>query len=68
LDDPRASYGGTWSYELSPGPSPNSTKLQITETGFIKPPIYRFMMAHIFGPTRNLDMYLKDIQAAAPGL
>jgi hypothetical protein len=65
LDLPNGSYGGTWSYELSPGPSPNTTTLRITETGFIHPPLYRFMMVHVFGPTRNLDQYLTDIQAAA---
>jgi hypothetical protein len=65
LDDPNASYGGTWIYELSPGPSAGTTTLHITEAGFIHPPIYRFMMAHIFGPTRNLDEYMKNIQAAA---
>jgi hypothetical protein len=65
LDDPKASYGGTWTYQLSPGPSPETTTLEITETGFIKPPVYRFVMAHVFGPTHNLDVYMKDIQAAA---
>lgn len=65
LDEPRASYGGTWTYELSPGPTPSTTTLRITETGFIKPPLYRFMMAHILGPTSNLDQYMKDIKAAA---
>jgi uncharacterized protein YndB with AHSA1/START domain len=65
LDDPRASYGGTWIYELSPGPSPATTTLRITETGFIKPPVYRFVMAHVFGPTHNLDQYMTDIKAAA---
>jgi hypothetical protein len=65
LDDPNASYGGTWTYELSQGPSPDTTTLQITEAGFIKPPIYRFVMAHIMGPTSNLDQYMKDMQAAA---
>jgi hypothetical protein len=65
LDDPSASYGGTWTYELSPGPSPATTTLRITETGFIKPPIYRFVMAHVIGPTHNLDQYMKDIQTAA---
>ncbi len=63
LDDP--SYGGTWTYDLSAGPTPDSTTLKITEDGFIKPPIYRFMMAHVFGPTKNLDDYMKHIQAAA---
>jgi hypothetical protein len=65
LDDPRASYGGTWTYELSPGTSPNTTDLRITETGYIKPPIYRFVMAHVMGPTHNLDQYMTDIKAAA---
>ena len=68
LDVPGAAYGGTWTYELTPGPSPNTTTLKITETGYIKPPIYRFMMAHIFGPTKNLDDYMKSMQAAAPTL
>jgi uncharacterized protein YndB with AHSA1/START domain len=68
LDVPDAAYGGTWTYELSPGPTPNTTTLKITETGFIKPPIYRFMMAHIMGPTYNLKQYLKDLQTAAPTL
>jgi hypothetical protein len=65
LDDPQAPYGGTWTYELSPGSSPATTTLRITEAGFIKPPIYRFIMAHVMGPTRNLDIYMKDIQTAA---
>jgi uncharacterized protein YndB with AHSA1/START domain len=65
LDDPGASYGGSWTYELSPGPDSNTTTLQITEAGFIKPPVYRFVMAHIMGPTHNLDEYMKNIQAAA---
>jgi uncharacterized protein YndB with AHSA1/START domain len=64
LDDPNAQYGGTWTYDLSTGPSPNTTTLKITETGYVKPPLYRFMMVHIIGPTKNLDDYLKDIQAA----
>ena len=68
LDDPGASYGGTWIYELSPGPSPNTTSLRITETGFIKPPIYRFVMKRVIGPTSNLDQYMKDIQAKAKKL
>lgn len=65
LNDPKASYGGTWTYELSPGPSPAQTSLRITETGFIKPPMYRFMMTHIFGLTRNLDEYMADLDVAA---
>ncbi|HEY5054713.1 MAG TPA: SRPBCC family protein [Acidobacteriaceae bacterium] len=65
LDDPKAAYGGTWTYELSPGPSAASTTVKITEDGYINPPLYRFMMARVMGPTKNLDTYMKDLQAAA---
>jgi hypothetical protein len=65
LDEPKASYGGSWTYELSPGPEAFTTTLHITETGFIKPPLYRFLMFHVIGPTHNLDQYMKDIQGAA---
>ena len=65
LDDPRASYGGTWIYELAPGPSPNTTTLKITETGSIRSPLYRFVMRHVLGMTHNLDQYMHDIQVAA---
>jgi len=64
LNDPSASYGGTWTYEISPGPTSAQTSLRITEAGFIKPPMYRFMMAHIFGMTRNLDQYMTDMEVA----
>jgi len=63
LDD--ASYGGTWTYELSPGASPDTTNLKITEDGYINPPIYRFMMKYVFGPTKNLEDYMRHIQAAS---
>ena len=68
LDLATPSYGGTWTYLLAPGPTPDTTTLTITETGFIHPPLYRFMMHHIFGITHNLDQYLADARAAAPTL
>ena len=68
LDLATPSYGGTWTYLLAPGPTPNSTTLTITETGFIHPPLYRFMMHHVIGLTYNLDQYLSDVRAAAPTL
>jgi uncharacterized protein YndB with AHSA1/START domain len=68
LDVPGAAYGGTWTYEVSPGATPGTTTLKITEAGFIHPPLYRFMMAHVYGPTHNLDQYMKDMQTVAPKL
>ncbi len=67
LDDPGAAYGGTWIYELSPGPDAGTTTLKITETGFIRPPVYRFMMAHIFGLRRNLEQYESDMKSSFAG-
>jgi hypothetical protein len=64
LNDPDASYGGTWTYTIVPGPAPTITVLTITENGFIKPWLYRFMMAHVVGMKRNLDQYMRDLQAA----
>ena len=68
LDVPGAAYGGSWTYELSPGPSPNTTALRVTETGFIHPALYRFMMQHVFGMSHNLNQYMADLQTAAPKL
>jgi hypothetical protein len=68
LDVPGASYGGTWTYEVAPGPTPNTTTLKITEAGYINPPLYRFMMHHVIGVTHNLDVYMRDMQAQAPKL
>ena len=65
LDDPKAAYRGTWTYELAPGPTAESTTVKITEDGYINPPMYRFVMARVMGPTKNLDTYMKNLQAAA---
>jgi hypothetical protein len=62
LDVPGATYGGTWTYDLAPGRNSGSTTLQIAETGFIQPPVYRFVMHHVLGMTYNLDTYMKNIQ------
>lgn len=61
LDVPGATYGGTWLYQVTPGPAPETSTLTITETGFIQPPLYRFMVHHVIGMTYNLDHYEQDI-------
>ena len=66
LKDPQ--YGGTWTYEVAPASTPGQTMLTITETGYIYPPVYRFMMVHLFGLQQNLNQYLKEIQARATGV
>jgi len=68
LDDPAATYGGVWTYDIYPGSNPQTSTLKITETGYINPPFYRFMMKYVFSPTKNLDDYMKNIQVAASKL
>jgi hypothetical protein len=68
LDLATPAYGGTWTYLLAPGPTPDTTNLTITETGFIHPPMYRFLMHHVLGLNYNLNQYLADVRAAAPTL
>ncbi len=68
LDDPAATYGGVWTYDIYPGSAPHSSTLKITEVGYINPPLYRFMMKYIFGSTKNLDDYMKNVQQAASKL
>jgi hypothetical protein len=60
------SYGGSWTYDLTPGPDANTTILKITEIGYINPPFYRFLTAYVFGPAKNLKDYMGELQAAAP--
>ena len=56
-------FGGSWDYRISPGPTANTTTLAITENGYIKSPIFRFLNKYVYGPTKNLDQYMADLQA-----
>jgi len=56
-------FGGSWDYNITPGPTPGTTTLKITETGYVKSPVYRFLMQYVYGPTKNLDQYMSDLQA-----
>ncbi len=64
LNDPEASYSGTWIYVVSPGPTAGTTTLSITELGYIHPPLYRFLMNKVLGPLKNIDQYFSDMKAA----
>lgn len=53
------SFGGTWTYELSPEGS--GTRISVTEAGWIGNPIFRFMSRFLFGYYGSLDRYLKAL-------
>jgi uncharacterized protein YndB with AHSA1/START domain len=56
--DPAAggAFGGTWTYELTPDAS--GTRVSVTEAGWIKNPLFRFLSRFVFGYYGSLDKYL----------
>lgn len=59
IDDPRLPFGGRWIYELATVDA--GTRLTITEDGFIKNPIFRFLAHTVFGTGRTLEQFLTDL-------
>ena len=55
IADPDLPFGGTWTYQLSA--TANGSRLQITEDGFVKPPMYRFFMIFM-DPASTMTKYL----------
>lgn len=61
LRDERNVFGGTWTISLStPTPTPphTQTRVTITEQGWIRVPIFRFIMAKFHDPSANLRAHL----------
>jgi hypothetical protein len=52
-------FGGVWEYRLAP--SGNGTEVTLTERGFVKPPLFRFMARFLFGYTGTMRDYLRDL-------
>jgi uncharacterized protein YndB with AHSA1/START domain len=59
IDDPTLPYGGTWTFELKP--EGDGTEVRITEHGFVKNVVFRFLARFVFGHTASLDAYLRDL-------
>jgi uncharacterized protein YndB with AHSA1/START domain len=55
IADPDLPFGGTWTYQLTP--SPKGSRLQITEDGYVKPPLFRFFMIFM-DPADTMNKYL----------
>ena len=61
IDDPDLPFAGTWTYELAPEGA-DRTRVTITERGTVKNPIFRFMSRFVFGYTKTMDDFLKDLE------
>jgi len=52
-------FGGTWTFALSEVPS--GAELRLTEHGEVKNVFFRFLARFVFGHTRTIETYLRDL-------
>lgn len=52
-------FGGTWTFEVLP--TPEGTRLTITERGEIYNPVFRVVSRFILGYNRTIDTYLRNV-------
>jgi len=60
IADPNLPFGGTWTYRVEPGPG-GSTRLTITEEGWVSNPIFRFVSRVVLGRYATIDAYLNSL-------
>jgi uncharacterized protein YndB with AHSA1/START domain len=69
IADDNLPFGGRWIYELTPDGA--GTRLTITEDGFIKNPVFRFLARTVFSTSATMEAFLRDLGAhfgAAPAI
>jgi hypothetical protein len=59
IADDKLPFGGRWIYELAP--YSGGTRLTITEDGFIKNPVFRFLSKTVFSTTATIEKFLQDL-------
>jgi uncharacterized protein YndB with AHSA1/START domain len=52
-------FGGTWTISIEP--APQGSRVHIVEDGFVRPPLFRFMMRFVFGQSATMTKYLDDL-------
>ena len=59
IADDKLPYGGRWICELAPDGS--GTLLTITEDGFIKNPVFRFLSKTVFSTASTIEKFMHDL-------
>jgi hypothetical protein len=58
---PGLPYSGTWRFEIVP--AQDGCVLQITESGAVPNPMFRFVSHYFIGPERSLRQYLTELSS-----
>lgn len=66
IDDKTLPFGGTWTYDIIPGPDGRTT-LRITEDGEVYNPIFRFVSRFVMGHDTTIRRFLADVSKRLPG-
>ena len=53
-------FSGTWTFELTPEGA--TTRLTLTEDGFIKPPLFRFIATYFIGLDKTMKDFAKHLE------
>lgn len=59
IADDSLPFGGTWTYEVDP--VEGGATLRLTESGFIKPALFRLLSRFVFGYTATMETYLESL-------
>jgi uncharacterized protein YndB with AHSA1/START domain len=59
IADENLPYGGTWTFDFAR--TATGTQVRITERGFVKPVLFRFLARYAFGYTTTIEQSLRDL-------
>lgn len=60
IADATLPFGGQWTITFAPAES-GCTRVRITEDGFVRPALFRFLARFVFGHTRTMESYLQQL-------
>lgn len=58
-DEGKLPFGGTWTWSIRP--IAGGSELTIAENGFIRPALFRLLTHYVFGYTRTMEQYARDL-------
>jgi uncharacterized protein YndB with AHSA1/START domain len=59
ISDPQLPFGGTWTFEIRP--ASDGATLRVTENGYIRNPLFRFLARFVFGYAGQMESFLRSL-------